>query len=71
MEKGYSTRTGFVNPRGQVVIRRTELDGNDHMQKVYQMACSDCGEVYGANGSDAHLRKCPNCQGGQPGLRYQ
>jgi hypothetical protein len=71
MEPGYSTKTGFVNLKGQVVIRKTEMDGNDHMQKVYQIACSNCGAVYGANGSDLHLRKCPECQSGQPGLEYK
>jgi Zn finger protein HypA/HybF involved in hydrogenase expression len=71
MEPGYSTRTGYLNARGQVVIRNTMLDGTDHGQKVYQVACSHCGEVYGANGLDLHIRKCPNCQGGQPGLEYR
>ncbi|MAM61724.1 MAG: hypothetical protein CMH11_09555 [Maritimibacter sp.] len=70
MEPGYSTRTGFVNDRGQVVIRCTDKKGTDHMQKIYQMACSECGNVYGANGSDTHLRKCPICQGGADGLEY-
>jgi hypothetical protein len=71
MEPGYSTKVGFVNPKGQVVIRKTLLSGTDHGQKVYQMACSNCGEVYGANGTDTHLRKCPSCQGGNPGLEYR
>jgi hypothetical protein len=71
MEPGYSTKVGFVNPKGQVVIRKTELRGTDHGQSVYQMACSNCGEVYGANGTDAHLRKCPSCQGGTKGLEYR
>ena len=70
MEPGYSTKTGFVNPKGQVVIRNTGKRGTDHAQSVYQMACSHCGLVYGANGTDAHLRKCPTCQGGNAGLEY-
>jgi Zn finger protein HypA/HybF involved in hydrogenase expression len=38
------------------------------MQYVYQMGCSECGTVYGANGSDIHIRKCPKCQGGATGM---
>jgi hypothetical protein len=26
--------------------------------------------VYGTNGSDMHGRRCPECQGGAPGIRY-
>jgi hypothetical protein len=40
------------------------------MQYVYVLQCSICGYEYGANGSDIHLRRCPSCQGGQPGLAY-
>jgi len=70
MSAGETTQVGFVNRNGQVVIRKTDIDGTDHMQKVYQLACSECGQVYGANGSDIHLRKCPECQGGATGLGY-
>ena len=68
MEPGYSTKSGHVNRNNQVVIRNTGLSGTDHGQKVYQMACAICGEVYDANGTDTHLRKCSKCQGGAPGL---
>jgi hypothetical protein len=67
MSKG-TTTTGFVNPHGQVTIRNTNHHGNDHLQYIYQMACSCCGHNYGVNGSDIHERKCPKCQGGKPGL---
>ena len=63
-----TTETGFVNPNGQVTIRHTGSPGTDHNQYAYQLACSECGHVYGANGSDIHERKCPACQGGKPGL---
>jgi hypothetical protein len=63
-----TTETGFVNPNGQVTIRNTGLPGTDHNQYVYQIACSLCGRIYGANGSDIFERKCPACQGGRPGL---
>jgi len=67
---GYSTKTGYVNRNQQVTVRNTGLPGTDHGQKIYQMACSECGHVYGANGLDCHLRLCPSCQGGQPGLEF-
>jgi len=63
-----TTESGFVNPNGQVTIRNTGLPGTDHNQYVYQIACSHCGEIYGANGSDIFERKCPRCQEGKPGL---
>jgi hypothetical protein len=68
---GYSTRLGYVNPRGQVVIRNTGLAGTDHGQTVYQLGCSTCGHVYGANGSDIHLRRCPLHDRGAPGLPFE
>jgi hypothetical protein len=69
MSEVETTRPGYVNqPHSQVVIRNTGLPGNDKNQYVYQLGCSHCGHVYGANGSDIHERKCPMCQGGKPGL---
>jgi|GEM_PF-300576 len=67
-EGGYSTKPGFTNTRGQVVVRATGLPGSDFGQSVYVLRCSHCEESYGANGSDIWLRKCPKCQGGRPGL---
>jgi len=65
-----TTQVGFVSEKGQVVIRNTGLPGTDHRQYVYQLGCSHCGNVYGANGSDIHDRNCPKCQGGEPGLTF-
>lgn len=70
MSEARTTQPGYVNRNSQVVIRGTGLSGTDHGQTVYQLGCSACGHVYGANGSDIHERKCPKCQGGQPGLEY-
>jgi hypothetical protein len=64
-------KPGDVNRNGQEVVRKTDRRGNDHLQWVYQLACSHCGHNYGANGSDVHERKCPNCQDGRPGLEYE
>jgi hypothetical protein len=66
-DKG-TTEIGYTNRNGQVVIRHTDLDGTDHNQYIYVLRCNHCGQEYGANGSDIWLRKCPNCQGGAPGL---
>jgi len=66
-----STCIGYVNRNGQVVVRNTMLPGTDKNQYVYQLACSQCGFVYGANGSDIHERKCPKCQGGIEGLQIE
>jgi hypothetical protein len=65
-----TTRPGYVNGNGQVVVRKTNIPGTDKNQYVYQLACSCCGHVYGANGSDIHLRLCPAHQGGAKGLEY-
>jgi hypothetical protein len=69
--KNLTTQIGYVNKNGQVVIRNTKLPGTDHGQFIYQLGCSHCGHTYGANGSDIHLRKCPNCQGGAIGLSLE
>jgi PHP family Zn ribbon phosphoesterase len=63
-----TTKVGFVNPHRQVVIRNTGETGTDHNAKLYQIACSRCGHVYGANGTDIFERKCPKCGHGKPGL---
>ncbi len=63
-----TTEPGYTNRNGQVVIRGTDLPGTDHYQYIYVLRCGACGYEYGANGSDIFQRKCPNCQGGAPGL---
>ena len=65
-----TTSIGYTNPRNQTVLRKTDLDGTDHMQKVYVLLCNECRHEYGANGSDIHQRRCPNHDAGKPGLPY-
>jgi hypothetical protein len=65
-----TTALGYSNKRGQMVVRKTGLAGNDHNQSIYELRCAACNVHYGANGSDIHLRKCPCCQGGAKGLAY-
>ena len=65
---------GTKNKNAQTVIGPTGRVGTDHNQRVYELRCDNpegCNgrmPSYGANGSDAHLRKCPLCQGGRPGI---
>jgi hypothetical protein len=63
-----TTHPGYENLHGQVVVRDTGQPGTDHGQRVYELRCTHCGHVYGANGTDIHERKCPACQGGRPGI---
>jgi hypothetical protein len=67
-ERVDTTAVGFRNKNGQLVVRNTGKPGTDHLQYIYQLACSKCGHNYGANGSDIHERKCPACQSGGPGF---
>jgi hypothetical protein len=46
------------------------VPGTDYEQYAYKLECTKCGYVYGANGADLHLRLCPQCQSGAPGIRY-
>ena len=65
-----TTIRGYQNRNGQVVVRRTDVPGNDHNQRIYVLHCNGCGHQYGANGSDIWQRKCPKCSGGRPGLDF-
>ena len=65
-----TTRSGYVNRNSQRVERATGLPGTDHGQSIYVLRCDHCHHTYGANGSDNHQRRCPNCQGGAPGLKF-
>jgi hypothetical protein len=63
-----TTRIGFRNGQRQEVIRKTVRAGTLPFQRVYVLHCGDCGHEYGANGSEVHARRCPQCQAGSPGL---
>lgn len=63
-----TTTPGYVNGRGQVVLGPTGRPGTDYGQSIYVLSCERCAQVYGANGSDIHARRCPNCDGGAPGF---
>lgn len=59
---------GDENANGQFFRCETSQRGTDHNQYVWELLCKHCGNRYGANGSDFHHRKCPNCQGGAAGI---
>ena len=61
-----STDIGYVNKNNQRNNGKTNQRGSGLNQWFYEMECLDCGHKYMANGHDIWLRKCPNCQGGQP-----
>ena len=65
-------KVGETNQNGQLLVCKTPIPSpNFRGQKVWIMECvkRKCGHWYGANGCDAHERKCPNCDGGRPGFR--
>lgn len=70
--KGKTTAIGFINRNNQKNHGTRGVKGTDHGQYSYRLEClnADCGQEYGANGSDIHLRKCPRCQGGKPGIEF-
>ena len=47
-----ATEPGYFNKNGQVVLRKTDVPGNDHNRIVYVLRCDSCRHEYGANGSD-------------------
>ncbi|ROU08747.1 hypothetical protein [Lysobacter enzymogenes] len=65
-----TTVPGYCNKNEQKVVRDTGLPGTDHMQRIYVLHCMKCSAEYGANGSDIHIRRCPHCDGGRPGLDF-
>ncbi|MCA1732430.1 MAG: hypothetical protein LC732_02375 [Acidobacteria bacterium] len=65
---GRTTAPGFINRNSQRVIRKTDLPGNDYLQRTYELECGHCSTRYGSNGSDIFQRKCPSCMNGRPGL---
>ena len=65
-----STTVGYENRNRQKCLGHRGVAGNDHEQIAYRIECLDCGYTYGANGTDIFQRKCPECQGGEPGIRY-
>ena len=71
MAEAITTRPGFVNRHRQKVLRKVDwVDGGMAGQSVYVLRCQrpGCGFSYGEEGIRVHQRRCPQCDGGQPGL---
>lgn len=67
---GETVEIGYLNPNGQQCCGHCGVPGTDHGQYAYKTECTNCGYVYGTNGSDMHERLCPECQNGAPGIKY-
>ena len=67
-----TTKIGFINRNNQRNNGTRGVTGTDYGQVAYKMSCLNhgCNHVYGANGTDVFQRKCPNCQGGNPGINF-
>lgn len=67
-----TTEIGYVNRNNQKNHGTHGVKGTDHMQYSYKLEClnDNCGHIYGANGTDIFLRKCPECQGGNVGISF-
>ncbi|WP_411994820.1 HNH endonuclease [Agarivorans sp. DSG3-1] len=67
-----TTQIGFINRNNQKNLGTRGIEGTDHGQSSYKIKCqiTNCGHEYGSNGTDIFQRKCPNCQGGKPGISY-
>jgi hypothetical protein len=71
-----TTKVGYENRNGQIVVRATDKLGTDFGQKVYVLRCRYCAKEYGANGTDIHSRRCPydkhgDSKLGRPGLEFE
>ena len=67
-----TTRPGFRNSNGQVVVRDTGFPSETFAgQRVYHLRCQGCAHEYGANGTDVFKRLCPGCQGGARGEKLR
>jgi hypothetical protein len=58
---------GDKNIHGQRLVSQTGARGNHPYARVWALECGSCGQTYGANSCDFHIRRCP-CQGGKAGL---
>ena len=67
-----TTRIGYRNRHMQRCAGHRGVSGTDHVQRAYKVEClvPGCGHVYGANGTNIYHRRCPECQGGAPGIPY-
>ena len=69
---GKTVKIGIKNRNRQLCLGTRGKPGTDHGQVSYRMVCLNegCRHMYCDNGSDVHMRRCPACQGGAPGIPY-
>lgn len=61
-------KPGDVNRNDQELLAKTEIHSESKPeQRIWIVRCKQCSNMYGVNGCDFHIRKCPLCQGGKPG----
>lgn len=58
---------GKLNLHHQRLTAQTNERGNHPFARLWVLECGDCGDSYGANSCDFHIRRC-SCQGGKAGL---
>ena len=66
-----TTKIGYINDNNQLNFGTKWVEGTDYNQYSYKLKCLDCCHEYGSNGSDIHLRKCPACKQGKPGIPFE
>ncbi len=55
-------KIGEINRNGQSLLKITVKKSTTHpYANIWVMKCIHCGNEYGCNSCDAHIRKCPNC----------
>ena len=53
---------GEKNKNDQVLLLKTDTKRTNHpFAKIWVVQCDKCGNKYGCNSCDAHIRKCPSC----------
>jgi len=57
-----------VNKNRQADMGDAGVAGNHPFARMRRMICGHCWAEYGANSCDTHIRLCPLCQEGKPGL---
>lgn len=59
--------SGTVNRNGQELVEKGTAKSTSHrFATIWRMRCSKCGNEYGSNSCDAHIRRCPRCSDGKP-----
>lgn len=67
---GKTTKIDYLNRNNQLNCGHRNIPGTDNNAIAYKLECQFCSYEYGSNGTDIFQRKCPNCQGGRPGIKY-